>query len=107
MKRNGFNALMKRPSSRNSQGKATQRNVPAIQMAACHYSIWLSAESMGFMRASLIATIRKIKWLIVYLDNSSPIRHCCAPELVISVELVNSGTRVVIIFTTHHCMNST
>lgn len=76
-------------------------------MAVCHYSIWLSAESMGFRRASLIATISKIKWLIVYLDNSSHIRHCYAAELVISVELVNLGTRVVIIFSTHPRMNST
>ena len=49
------------------------------------YSIWLSAESMGFMRASLIATISKIKWLIVYLDNSSHILHRYTTELVITV----------------------
>lgn len=49
------------------------------------YSIWLSAESTGFMQASLIATISKIKWLIVYLDNSSHILHCYTAELVITV----------------------
>lgn len=49
------------------------------------YSIWLSAESIGFTRASLIATISKIKWLIVYLDNSSHIWHCYTTELVITV----------------------
>lgn len=49
------------------------------------YSIWLSAESTGFMQASLIATISKTKWLIVYLDNSSYILHCYTTELVITV----------------------
>lgn len=49
------------------------------------YSIWLSAESMGFMWASLIATISKIKWLIVYLDNSSHVLHCYTAEVVIAV----------------------
>jgi len=37
------------------------------------------------MRATLIATISKIKWLIVYLDNSSHILHCYSTELVITV----------------------
>lgn len=49
------------------------------------YSIWLSAESMGSMWASIIDTSSEIKWLIVYWDNSSHVLHCYTAELVIAV----------------------
>lgn len=65
--------MIKQHGSLNTQGRVSEPLISVGKWLFAISSTWLSVVSTGCVRASLIATINKIKWLIVFLYNSTHI----------------------------------
>lgn len=65
--------MIKQRDALNTQGRVSEPLISVGKWLFAISSIWLSAMSTAHVQASLIATINKIKWLIVFLYNSAHI----------------------------------
>lgn len=81
--RESFRWMVKQCDASTTQGRVSETLISVGKCLIATSSAWLSAVRAGWMWASLIATISKIKWLIVFLYDSVYIPQSFTFEWVI------------------------